>query len=101
MNYRRLPRHRHVPAPPGAVTNLPENGQEQERNLKLQLRSLKVEAEIEAITKALSRNQVEPQAGRATPEYQLSRIALQDSPARNYPETSGTMMPQFRDHKKV
>jgi two-component system, NtrC family, response regulator AtoC len=45
---------RHVPTPAGAVTNLPENGQEQERNLKLQLRSLKVEAEIEAITKTLS-----------------------------------------------
>jgi DNA-binding NtrC family response regulator len=48
-------RHRHVPAPPaGAVTSLPEIGQEQERNLKLQLRSLKIEAEIEAITKALA-----------------------------------------------
>jgi len=48
------PRYGHVPAPAGAVTNLLENGQEQERNLKLQLRSLKVEAEIEAITKALA-----------------------------------------------
>src|SRR6266851_8458295 len=28
------PLHRHVPAPAGAVTNLPETGQEQERNLK-------------------------------------------------------------------
>jgi DNA-binding NtrC family response regulator len=45
---------RYDPAPAGAVTNLPENGHEQERNLKMQLRSLKVEAEIEAITKALA-----------------------------------------------
>src|SRR5882724_1443833 len=48
------PHYGHVPAPAGAVTNLLENGQEQERNLKLQLRNLKVEAEIEAITKALA-----------------------------------------------
>jgi two-component system response regulator AtoC len=48
-----VPRRRH-PAPAGAVTNRPTKGQEQERNLKLQLRTLKVEAEIEAITKALA-----------------------------------------------
>src|SRR6266478_849523 len=48
------PGHRHIPAPAGAVTNLLENGQQQERNLKFLVRNLKVEAEIEAITKALA-----------------------------------------------
>jgi two-component system response regulator AtoC len=48
------PRNRHIPAPAGAVTNLLENGQEQDRNLKFLLRSLKVETETQAITKALA-----------------------------------------------
>jgi len=48
------PCHRHVPVPVSAVISLPENSQEQERNLKLQIHSLKVEAEIEAITKTLT-----------------------------------------------
>ncbi len=47
------PRHRQIPAPAGA-TNLLETGQQQERNLKFLVRNLKVEAEIEAITKALA-----------------------------------------------
>ncbi len=48
------PRPRRIPAPAGTVTNLLENGQEQDRNLKCLVRSLKVEAEIQAITKALA-----------------------------------------------
>ncbi len=48
------PRQRRVPAPAGIVSNLLENGPGQERNLKSQVHNLKVEAEIQAITKALA-----------------------------------------------
>jgi len=54
VNYRQPPHPGHVPTPVGAVTNLLENSHPQERNLKFLARNLKVEAEIQAITKALA-----------------------------------------------
>jgi two-component system, NtrC family, response regulator AtoC len=48
-----IPRRMH-PVQGGGLTYPLANSQEQERNLKLQLRALKVDAEIEAITKALA-----------------------------------------------
>jgi two-component system response regulator AtoC len=51
---RAAPRPMRVPGPAEAVTTVLENGQVQDRNLKFMVRSLKVEAETQAITRALA-----------------------------------------------
>jgi two-component system, NtrC family, response regulator AtoC len=93
-----VPRVRHVQATAGAITKLLENGQKQERNLKFLVRNLKVEAEIQAITKALAETNWNRK--RAAQLLNISyRGLLYKIREHGITRNGWALKPHFRDHE--